>query len=225
MNEKEITLIISASILLLLFIVSFINKKIFRVDNDNKHLKTYDEDFELYFYKRRSKEEYEDDNINIAPKSVIEASETDLIENDTDTSETPQNAAEALNDIIEPVKTETNFLTDFFSKKKNKNLTFLHIYNLADLENSKDFSIYEKRFIENKLKNLISSPYDDLFIIIEKKSEKVIKEIYLNSGVNKERDILNQIQKNIVVDGKYTVIYIGFFGILKNDISEVIDVV
>ena len=77
MNEKDITLIIAASILIILLIISLVNK--FLRKDSNHHLKTFNDDFDLYSYKVKKDIEYSTvvstsdisvsnyiDNINVA---------------------------------------------------------------------------------------------------------------------------------------------------------------
>ncbi len=85
MNEIDITLIIAASILFILIVISLVNKYL-RKDS-NQHLKTFNDDLELYSYKVKKDIEYSNivttdldisaskhiDNIN-----VLNTSDTDI---------------------------------------------------------------------------------------------------------------------------------------------------
>lgn len=53
MDEKIIAISIASCLSLILLIISFFNKKVLKTDNHNQHLKTYDEDYELYPFRKQ----------------------------------------------------------------------------------------------------------------------------------------------------------------------------
>lgn len=250
MDEKFISIVIACSLALILLIISFINKKVLKTDSDNSHLKTYDEDYDLYPFRKSNaiittsksqvlaKEVHIDESCyEVTENNVIEdLTEEDLIETPslleaTVSSEIVEEASQE--NIVEQTSATEIIITDTALQSNLEEVseavqtapitTNLTIYNLSDIDSSDVFRPYEKELLNHKLKEVSNTEFTSFFTIIDVNTNVTEKQFFLKDDVKSEKEIIEQISKYVVDKSNLQVIYVANFGIIKEYVREVFD--
>jgi hypothetical protein len=189
MNENYITIIVAISLFFLLLIISIVNKFI-RKDT-NEHLKTFNDDLELYSYKTKKP------SISINKISYDNITTSNYIDNINESSTSDIN---------------------------------LEKYSKSDLENNdvwiKMRTSFKKDFILSKMNDVSIGNYNNYFAIKDIKSDRIIKERFLENDTNAEIENINNIKRFLTHKNvsDYEVLYIGSFGFISSSISTIFDI-
>lgn len=144
MNEKDITLIVAASILIILLIISLVNK--FLRKDSNQHLKTFNDDFDLYSYKVKKDIEYS------TVVSTSDISVSNYIDNINVTSVSDVDIEKYSKSDLENtdvwIKMRTSYTKDFIMHKIN-DITNSSYNNYFAIKDIKDNKIIKERYLKN----------------------------------------------------------------------------